>query len=70
MGFNRRKLEDQRREAAEKEAANRRATDAQVLEDAERLIAAWNERAVSRPHNGKKRRLAVQTVASLSISKL
>jgi hypothetical protein len=29
MGFNRRKLEDQRREAAEKEAV-RRATDAQV----------------------------------------
>jgi hypothetical protein len=44
MSFNRRKLEDQCREAAEKEAANRRATDAQVLEDAERLIAAWNER--------------------------
>src|SRR5262249_12635526 len=39
MGFNRRKPEDQRREAAEKEAATRRATDAQVLEDAERLIA-------------------------------
>jgi hypothetical protein len=34
MGFNRRKLEDQRGEAADKEAANRRATDAQVLEDA------------------------------------
>jgi hypothetical protein len=44
MGFNRRKMEDQRREAAEKEAATRRATDTQVLEDAERLIAAWNER--------------------------
>src|SRR5262250_3266039 len=44
MGFNRRKMEDRRREAAEKEAAARRATDAQVLEDAERLIAAWNER--------------------------
>jgi hypothetical protein len=44
MGFNRRKLEDQRRETAEKEAASKRATDAQVLEDAERLIAAWNER--------------------------
>src|SRR5215468_11096530 len=44
MGFNRRKMEDQRREAAEKEAATRRATDAQVLEDAERLIAVWNER--------------------------
>jgi hypothetical protein len=26
MGFNRRKMEDQRREAAEKEAASRRAT--------------------------------------------
>jgi hypothetical protein len=36
MGFNKRKMEDQRREAAEKEAAARRATDAQVLEDAER----------------------------------
>jgi hypothetical protein len=31
MGFNRRKMEDQ---AAEKEAASRRATDAQVLKDA------------------------------------
>jgi hypothetical protein len=48
MGFNRRKLEDQRRETAEKEAANRRATGAQVLEDAERLIAAWNERQAKR----------------------
>ena len=44
MGFNKRKLEDQRRQAAEKEAAKRRATEVQVLEDAERLIAAWNER--------------------------
>jgi hypothetical protein len=48
MGFNRRKMEDQRREAAEKEAATRRATDAQVLEDAERLIGAWNERQALR----------------------
>jgi hypothetical protein len=48
MGFNRRKMEDQRRQAAEKEAASRRATDAQVLEDAERLIAAWNERQAKR----------------------
>ena len=39
-------MEDQRRQAAEKEAAARRASDAQVLEDAERLIAAWNERHV------------------------
>ena len=48
MGFNRRKMEDQRRQAAEKEAASRRATDAQILEDAERLIAAWNERQAKR----------------------
>jgi hypothetical protein len=48
MGFNRREMEDQRRAAAEKEAATRRATDAQVLEDAERLIAAWNERQALR----------------------
>jgi hypothetical protein len=47
-GFNRRKMEDQRRQAAEKEAAGRRATDAQVLEAAERLIAAWNERQAKR----------------------
>ena len=37
MGFNRRKMEDERRRAAEKKAAERRATDAQVFEDAERL---------------------------------
>jgi hypothetical protein len=40
MGFNRRKLEDQRREAAEKEAAIRHATDAQVLEDADAVLIA------------------------------
>jgi hypothetical protein len=48
MGFNRRKLEDQRGEAAEKEAARHRATDAQVLEDAERRITAWRQ-AISAP---------------------
>jgi hypothetical protein len=48
MGFIRRKIEDQRRQAAEKEVAGRRATDAQVLEDAERLIGAWNERQAKR----------------------
>ncbi len=48
MGFNRRKMEDQRRGLAEQEAAARRATDAQVLEDAERLIAAWNDRQAQR----------------------
>src|SRR5436190_11312486 len=33
---------------AEKEAVARRATDAEVLEDAERLIGAWNERQAKR----------------------
>jgi hypothetical protein len=48
MGFNRRKMEDERCAAAHKEAAARHATDAQVLEDAERLIGAWNERQSKR----------------------
>ena len=48
MGFNRRKMEDQRRQASDKEAAERRATDAQLLEDAEQLIQAWNERQAKR----------------------
>ena len=56
MGFNRRKMEADRKAKADVEAATRRTTDAQVLEDAERLIAAWNERQVRRmpmllPHN-------------------
>jgi hypothetical protein len=41
MGFNRRKMEDE-------EAAARCATDAQLLEDAKRLITTWNERQESR----------------------
>jgi hypothetical protein len=44
MGFNKRKTEDDRRQAAEQEAAARRATEKQILEDADRLIAVWNER--------------------------
>jgi len=40
MGFNKRKLEDQRREAADKEATNRRSTDALVALDA-KAPAAW-----------------------------
>ena len=48
MGFNRRKMEAEQNAKADAEAANRRATDAQALEDAERLIAAWNERQAKR----------------------
>jgi len=51
MGFNRRKMKDERKAKAGADAAARRATDAQVLEDAERLIAAWNARQAKRmPH--------------------
>jgi hypothetical protein len=55
MGFNRRKMEDQRRQAADKQAASRRATDAQMVEDAERLIGAWNERQAKRPRRSAPR---------------
>jgi hypothetical protein len=48
IGFNRRKMDADRKAKADAEAAARRATDAQVLEDAERLIAVWNERQVKR----------------------
>jgi hypothetical protein len=48
MGFNKRKMEGERRAAAEKEAAGRRATEPQILEDADRLVAAWNERQAKR----------------------
>ncbi len=48
MGFNKRKMEDARRQQAEKEAAARRATERQILEDAEQLVTAWNERQAKR----------------------
>ena len=48
MGFNRRKMEADRKAKADAEATARRATDAQVLEDAERLIGDWNERQARR----------------------
>jgi hypothetical protein len=41
-------MEDRRRQAAEKEAAARRATERQILEDAEQLMTAWNERQAKR----------------------
>ena len=41
-------MEDRRRQAAEKEAAARRATERQILEDADHLVAVWNERQAKR----------------------
>jgi hypothetical protein len=49
MGFNRRKMEDQRQQVAENEAVARRATDAQVLEDVRRRHT--NESSVSIPRS-------------------
>jgi hypothetical protein len=48
MGFNKRNMEDRRRQAAEKEAATRRATEKQILEDADHLVDVWNERQAKR----------------------
>ena len=48
MGFNRRKMEDARKTEADKEARARRGRGPQILEDAERLIAACNERRAKR----------------------
>jgi hypothetical protein len=48
MGFNRRKMEDERRRAADKEAAARRALDPQVRADARRLVVEWNDRQAQR----------------------
>ena len=48
MGFNRRKMDADRKAKADAEAVARRASDALVLEDAERLIGAWNERQAKR----------------------
>jgi hypothetical protein len=48
MGFNKRKMEDRRRQEAEQEAAARRATERQILEDAVQLVTAWNERQAKR----------------------
>jgi hypothetical protein len=47
-GFNRRKMEGERRRAAEKEAAFRRALDPQVKADARRLVVEWNDRQAQR----------------------
>jgi hypothetical protein len=48
MGFNKHKMEDAHRQEAEKEAAARRATEKQILEDADHLITVWNERQAKR----------------------
>ena len=44
MGFNKRKMEDRRRKAAEHEAVARRALGPQIIEDSVKLIEAWNAR--------------------------
>jgi hypothetical protein len=48
MGFNRRKMADERRRAAATKAVEQRASHPQIVEDAERLVAVWNERQARR----------------------
>jgi beta-phosphoglucomutase-like phosphatase (HAD superfamily) len=62
MGFNRRKMEAERRTKADAEAEAKRATDAQVLADAEALIAAWNQRQRNRP--GSQAQAAIESNVS------
>jgi hypothetical protein len=65
VGFNRREMEDERRRAAEKKATEQRATNPRVIEEAERLVAAWNERQAKRmpmlfsPNDRRRHRGAV-----------
>ncbi len=44
MGFNKRKMEDRRRNAAEQEADARRALGPQIFEDSVKPVEAWNAR--------------------------
>jgi hypothetical protein len=44
MGFNKRRMESERKAAAAQEAEARRALGPQILADAERLVATWNAR--------------------------
>jgi len=44
MGCNKRRMESERAAVAAKEAEVRRALGRQILEDAERLVSAWNAR--------------------------
>jgi hypothetical protein len=48
MGFNRRKMDDERRREAERQAAAKRALDPQVRADALRFVTEWNERQTQR----------------------
>jgi hypothetical protein len=48
VGFNRRKMEADRKARADAEAAAARSTNADVLADAEALIATWNGRQARR----------------------
>ena len=48
MGFNRRKMGDERRREADRQAAARRALDPQVRADALRFVTEWNERQEKR----------------------
>lgn len=44
MGFNKRRMESERKAAAAQEAEARRALGPQILADAEHLVATWNAR--------------------------
>lgn len=65
MGFNRRKMEADRKAKADAEAAAKRATNTQVLEDAEGLIGPWNERQAKRMPSCSHRRSAPRSLRAI-----
>ena len=67
MGFNRRKMDAERKAKADAEAAAPRASDHQVLTDAEAPMAAWNQRQAPanalavRAHDRRRARIQATT---------
>ena len=61
--FDRRNMQAQRAAAAEKAGAAKRATEAQILEDAGRLIAAWNERSSAGSAASISRSASLRTIS-------
>jgi hypothetical protein len=55
MGFNKRRMESERKAANAQEAEAGRALGPQILADAERLIATWNARQEARGRQERSR---------------
>jgi hypothetical protein len=61
MGFNKRKMASERAAVAAQEAEARRALGTQIVDDAKRLVADWNERQSKRMPDCSKREARTQS---------